>query len=66
MGHKSALNRYNRYKKVDITPYTFLHHDVMKLEVNSKKKIWTDQKYVEIMNILLENEWSNQESKEEI
>ena len=30
------------------------------------EKIWTIQKYVEIMNILLENEWSNQEIKEEI
>ena len=37
--HKSALNRYNRYKKVDITPCTFLDHGAMKLEVNSKKKI---------------------------
>ena len=66
MAHKSALNRYNRYKKVDITPCTFSDHDSMKLEVDSKKKIWTDQKYMEIMNILLENEWSNQEIKEEI
>ena len=38
MGHKSALNRYNRYKKVDITPCTFSDHGAMKLEVNSKKK----------------------------
>ena len=38
MAHKSALNRYNRYKKVDITPCTFSDHDAMKLEVNSKKK----------------------------
>ena len=66
MAHKSALNRYNRYKKVDITPCTFSDHDSMKLEVDSKKKIWTDQKYVEIMNILLENEWSNQEIKDQI
>ena len=66
MGHKSALKRYNRYKKVDITPCTFLDQDAMKLVVDSKKKNWTDQKYVEIMNILLENEWSNQEIKEEI
>ena len=66
MGHKSALNRYNRYKKVDITCCTFSEHDAMKLEVDSKKKNWTDQKYVEIINILLENEWSNQEIKEEI
>ena len=66
MAHKSALNRYNRYKKVDITPCTFSDHDAMKLKVDNKKKNWTDQKYVEIMNILLENEWSNREIKEEI
>ena len=30
------------------------------------EKNWTDQKFVEIMIILLENEWSNQEIKEEI
>ena len=52
--------------KVDITPCTFSDHDAMKLEVESKKNYWTYQKYVEIMNILLENEWSNQEIKEEI
>ena len=66
MGHKSALNRYNRHKKVDITPCTFWDHDAMKLEFDSKKENWTDENYMEIMNILLENEWSNQEIKEEI
>lgn len=34
----NALNRYNRFKKVDITPCTFSDHDAMKLEVDSKKK----------------------------
>ena len=52
--------------KVDITPCTFSDHDAMKLEVESKKKYWTYQKYMEIMNIQIENEWSNQEIKEEI
>ena len=52
--------------KVDITPCTFSDHDAMKLEVESKKKYWTDQKYMEIMNIQIENEWSNQDVKEEI
>ena len=66
MAHKSALNRYNRYKKIDITRCTFSEHYAMKLEVDSKKKNWTDQKYVEVINILLENEWSNQKIKEEI
>ena len=54
--HKLALNRYNRYKKVDITLCIFSDHDAIRLEAKSKKKNWTDQKYVEIMNILLENE----------
>ena len=44
MGHKSALNRYNRYKKVDITHCTFLELDAMKLEVDSKKKELDRQK----------------------
>ena len=39
MAHNSALNRYNRYKKVDITPCTFSDHGAMKMEVDSKKKI---------------------------
>ena len=38
MGHKSALNRYNRYKKVGITPCAFSDHEAMKHEVDSKKK----------------------------
>ena len=38
MDHKSALNRYNRYKKDGITPCTFSDHAAMKLEVDSKKK----------------------------
>ena len=37
--HKLALNRYNQYKKVDITPCTFSDQGAMKLEVDSKKKI---------------------------
>ena len=56
MAHKSALNRYNRYKKIDITRCTFSEHYAMKLEVDSKKKNWTDQKYIEYMNIILEND----------
>ena len=64
--HKSALNRYNRYKNVDFTPCSFSDQGAMKLEVDTKKKNWTDQKYLEFMIILLENEWSNQKIKEEI
>ena len=66
MGHKSALNRYNRYKKVDITRCTFLEHDAMKLEVDSKKKKLDRPKIRGDYEHLLENEWSNQEINEEI
>ena len=38
MDHKSALNRYNRYKKDVITPCTFSDHDAMKLEVSIRNK----------------------------
>ena len=39
MAHKSALNRYNRYKKDGITPCTFSDHEAMKCKVNSKKNL---------------------------
>ena len=34
-GHKSGLNRY---KKIENIPCRFFDHDVLKLEVNYKKK----------------------------
>ena len=45
-----------------------VHFRPRRYETRSQQleKIWTDQKYLKIMNILLENEWSNQEIKEEI
>ena len=64
-----ATNQPSKVQQVQEGWYHTLYifnHDAMKLEVDSKKKNWTDQKYLEIMNILLENEWSNQEIKEEI
>ena len=38
----------------------------MKLEVNHKKKIWETTNTWRLQNILLKNEWLNQEIKEEI
>ena len=45
IGHKSALNKY---KKIGIIPCIFSDHNVMKLGINHKKKIWKDNKYLEI------------------
>ena len=44
-------------------PVHFCTTTLWNLKSTVRKKNWTDQKYVEIMNILLENEWSNQEIK---
>lgn len=35
LGHKTNLNKY---KKIEITPSIFSEHNVMKLEMNSKRK----------------------------
>ena len=44
LGHKSALNKY---KKIEIIPCIFSDHNVMKLKINHKKKMWRDTKYLE-------------------
>ena len=41
-------------------------HNAMKLEVNHKKKFGKTTKTWKLKNILLKNEWLNQEIKEEI
>ena len=45
LAHKTGLSKY---KKVDIVPCTFSAHNTMKLEVNQKKKIWKDHRYMEV------------------
>ena len=62
-GYKSALNKY---KKIKIIPCIFSNHNVMKLETNHKKKYGKVTNTCRLKNILLKNEWANQEVKEEI
>ena len=62
LGHKSALNTY---KKIEIIPCIFSDHNVMKCEINHKKKIGNPSNTWRLKNILLNNEWVNQEIKEE-
>ena len=50
-------------KRLISHPVQFWTTTLWNLKSTVRKKNWTDQKYVEIMNILLENEWSNQEIK---
>ena len=62
LGHKSALNKY---KKIEIIPCIFSDHNAMKLKINKKKFKKTTNTW-RLKNILLKNEWANQEVKEEI
>ena len=63
LGHKSALDKY---KKTEIIPHIFSEHNTMKLEVNHNKKFGKTTNAWRLNNILLNNEWVNQESQEEI
>ena len=63
LGHKSALNKY---KKIKIIQCIFWDHNAVKLEINHKKKFGKVANTWRLKNILLKNEWPNQEVKEEI
>ena len=63
MGYKSALNKY---KNIKIILCVFSDHKAMKFEINHKKKIGKVTNIWRLKNILLKNEWANQEVKEEI
>ena len=44
LGHSTGLNKF---KKIKVIPFTFSNHNSMKLEVNHKKKICKDHRYME-------------------
>ena len=63
LGHKTGLNKH---KNIEIIPCIFLDHNTMKLEVNHKKKSRKTTNTWRLNNMLVNNEWVNQETKEEI
>ena len=63
LGHKSALKKY---KMIEIILCIFSDHNTMKLGMNHKKKCGKITNTWRLNNILLMNEWANQEVKEEI
>ena len=63
LGHNSALSKY---KKIEIIPCILLDHSALKLEMNHKKRFGKTMNTWKIKNIILKNEWANQEVKEEI
>ena len=53
LGHKSALSKYI---KIEIIPCIFSDHNIMKLEINHKKKFGKVTNTLRLKNILLKNE----------
>ena len=60
--HKTSLNKF----KTEIISSIFFDHNVMKLEINHKKNTEKHAKTWKLNNMLLNNEWVNNEIKEEI
>ena len=63
LGHKIS---FNKFKKIEIISCIFLDHNGLKLETNLKKKTQTQSNTWKLDNILLKNEWVNNEIKGEI
>ena len=63
LGHKSALCKF---KKIEIITCIFSDHNAMKFKINHKKKFGKVTYTWRLKNILLKNEWANEEVKEEI
>ena len=61
--HKTSLNKF---KKIEIISSIFSDHKALKLETNLKKKTQKQSNSWRLNNMLLSNEWVNNEIKEEI
>ena len=62
LGHKTSFNKLN---KIEITSSMFSDHNAVKLEINHKKNT-ENAKTWRLNNMLLNNEWANNEIKEKI
>ena len=63
MNKKTSLNKF---KKIEIISSIFLDHNGLKLETNLKEKTQNPSNTWRLNNMLLNNEWVNNEIKEEI
>ena len=63
LGHKTNLNKF---KKTETISSIFSDHSATKLEINHKKNTEKHTKTWELNNMLLNNEWVNNQVKEEI
>ena len=60
LGHKTSLNKF---KKTEIISISFSDHNAMKLEINHRKNTEKHTKTWKLNNMLLENEWVDNEVK---
>ena len=51
---------------IEIISSIFFNHNIMRLEINYKKKRCQKHKHVEINNMLLNNQWVIEEIKESL
>ena len=63
LGDKTGLNKF---KKIEIISSIFSDDNTVKLEINHKKKTEKQKKTLKLNNMLLNNEWVNNNIKEEI
>ena len=63
MGYKTSLNKF---KKIEIISNIFSEHNGLKLETNLKEKTKKYSNAWRLNNMLLNNEWVDNEIKEEI
>ena len=63
LGYKTI---FNKFKKIETLSSIFSDHNGMKLEVNHRKTTEKHTKTWRLNNMLLSNEWVNNEIKEEI
>ena len=62
LDHKTNLNKF---KKIKIILSIFSDHNGMKLEINYRKKNGKNTNTWRLNNMLLNNQWVNEEIKEE-
>ena len=63
VGHKTS---FNKFKKIEIISNICSDHNGSKLETNLKEKTQKHSNTCRLNNMLLNNEWVNDEIKEEI
>ena len=67
VGHKTSLNKFKKTKIISVfLKSIFPDHNAMKLEIHHKKNTEKHTKTWKLNNMVLNNEWVNNEIKEEI